>query len=164
MRRFGGRVTYRRTGAEVQASNRTLLEFTWNHTTLVALKSDKTLTYIQSAFDPSRHLAQAKALERELAGEVLMHLEFLRNRDGASNCSGLQLIRYTSDERLAEIMQIHRDHGVTINNPHVFIVEEGRQGALDPAVLATKNPLRSAGPAQPREAARLAACSAGGRG
>ena len=37
--RFGGRVTYRKTAAEVQASNRTLLEYTWNHTTLVALKS-----------------------------------------------------------------------------------------------------------------------------
>ena len=136
--RFGGRLTYRKTAAEVQASNRTLLEFTWNHTTLVALKSDKSLTYIQSAFDPSRHLAQAKALERELGGEVMMHLEFLRTRDGAPTCSGLQLIRYTTDARLAEIMQIHRDHGVTINNPHVFVIEEGRQGSLDPAVLATK--------------------------
>ena len=138
VRRFGGRVTYRKTSAEVQASNRTLLEFTWNHTTLVALKSDKTLTYIQSSFDPARHLAQARALEKALAGEVLMHLEFLRTKDGASTCSGLQLIRYTTDERLDEIMQIHRDHGVAINNPHVFIVEDGKQGALDPAVLATK--------------------------
>ena len=67
-----------------------------------------------------------------------MHLEFLRTRDGAPTCSGLQLIRYTTDARLDEIMQIHRDHGVTINNPHVFVIEEGRQGALDPAVLATK--------------------------
>ena len=95
--RFGGRIVQRRTAAEVTASNRTILEYTWNHTTLCALKLDKSLTYIQSRFDPPRHVAQAKALERALGGEVLMHLEFLRGMDGAFNCSGLQLIRYSSD-------------------------------------------------------------------
>ncbi len=135
---FGGRVSYRRTADEVARSNRTLLEYTWNHTTLVALKSDKTLTYIQSGFDPPRHVEQVKALQRALGGEVLMHLEFLRTKDGAFNCSGLQLIRYRDDARLDEIMQIHRDHGVAINNPHVYVVEDGKQGALDPAVIAMK--------------------------
>jgi FAD/FMN-containing dehydrogenase len=135
---FGGRIGYRKTADEVRTSNRTLLEYTWNHTTLVALKTDKTLTYIQSGFDPARHVAQAKALEAELGGEVLMHLEFLRTKDGAFNCSGLQLIRYTTDERLQQIMQIHRDHGVMINNPHVYIVEDGKQGQLNPAVIDLK--------------------------
>jgi FAD/FMN-containing dehydrogenase len=136
--RFGGNLVQRRTAEEVKASNRTLLEYTWNHTTLCALKVDKGLTYIQSRFEPRRHVAQAKALERVLAGEVLMHLEFLRGMDGACNCSGLQLIRYRDDARLEEIMQIHRDHGVGINNPHVFIVEDGKQASLDPAVLEMK--------------------------
>lgn len=136
--RFGGRIVQRKTAAEVTASNRTILEYTWNHTTLCALKLDKSLTYIQSRFDPPRHVAQAKALERALGGEVLMHLEFLRGMDGSFNCSGLQLIRYSSDERLEEIMQIHRDHGVDINNPHVFVIEDGKQGDLDPAVLEMK--------------------------
>ena len=61
-----------------------------------------------------------------------MHLEFLRNRDGAQTCSGLQLVRYTGDARLDEIMRIYREHGVFINNPHVFIVEDGKQGQLTP--------------------------------
>jgi hypothetical protein len=69
---------------------------------------------------------------------VLMHLEFLRNREGAQTCSGLQLVRYTSDERLDEIMRIHREHGVLINNPHVYIVEDGKQGRLTPGVVASK--------------------------
>ena len=135
---FGGRIVQRKTADEVTASNRTILEYTWNHTTLCALKLDKSLTYIQSRFDPSRHVAQAKALERALGGEVLMHLEFLRGMDGAFNCSGLQLIRYRDDARLDEIMQIHRDHGVAINNPHVFVIEDGKQANLDPAVLEIK--------------------------
>jgi hypothetical protein len=137
--RFGGSIVQGKTADEVAASHRTLLEYTWNHTTLCALKLDKSLTYIQSRFDPPRHVAQAKALERALGGEVLMHLEFLRDMDGAVNASGLQLIRYRDDARLEEIMQIHRDHGVAINNPHTFILEDGKQGGqLDPAVLAMK--------------------------
>jgi FAD/FMN-containing dehydrogenase len=136
---YDGAITYRKTAEEVRTSNRTLIEYTWNHTTLNALKVDKSLTYIQSGFDPAHHLEQAKALERALAGEVMMHLEFLRTKEGAHNCSGLQLIRYTSDERLEEIMQIYRDHGVAINNPHVYIVEDGKQGTLNPAVLDLKS-------------------------
>ena len=134
---YGGRLTYRKTAAE--SGSRTLLEYTWNHTTLVALKVDRTLTYIQSGFDPARHMQQAKALEKALAGEVMMHLEFLRTKEGVFNCSGLQLIRYSSEERLNEIMQIYRDHGVAINNPHVYILEDGKQGGqLSPAVVALK--------------------------
>ncbi|NBQ87383.1 MAG: FAD-binding oxidoreductase [Betaproteobacteria bacterium] len=138
----GGEVVYRQTADEVRKSHRTLIEYTWNHTTLHALKVDKTLTYIQSGFTPSRCLEQVRALEKALGGEVMMHLEFLRTKEGAFNCSGLQLIRYSSEDRLNEIMQIYRDHGVQINNPHVYIVEDGKQNnQLDPAVLAMKQRL-----------------------
>jgi FAD/FMN-containing dehydrogenase len=136
LRAFGGTLSYCKSAAE--SGSRTLLEYTWNHTTLVAMKVDKSLTYIQSGFTPSHHVEQVKALEQLLAGEVLMHLEFLRTKEGAFNCSGLQLVRYTTDARLNEIMQIHRDHGVMINNPHVYILEDGKQGSLDPAVVETR--------------------------
>ena len=135
---FDGTLCYKKTAEEVQASNRTLLEYTWNHTTLHALKVDKGFTYIQSGFTPSKHVEQVKALEKELGGEVLMHLEFLRTKEGDFNCSGLQLIRYTTEERLNEIMAIYRAHGVQINNPHVYIVEDGKQNNLDPAVVKMK--------------------------
>jgi FAD/FMN-containing dehydrogenase len=133
-----GQVTYCRTAEEARQGSKTLLEYTWNHTTLNALKVDKNLTYIQSGFNPATRLAQVKALEAELAGEVMMHLEFLRTKEGAFNCSGLQLVRYTTEQRLNEIMQIYRDHGVQINNPHVYIVEDGKQNNLDPAIVRIK--------------------------
>jgi len=135
---FKGAITYRKTAAEVKASNRTIVEYTWNHTTLHALKVDKTLTYIQSGFQAGRHVQQAKALREKLGDEVLVHLEFIRTKEGAMNCSGLQLVRYRDDARLNEIMQIHREHGVYIANPHVFIVEDGKQGQVNPDVVATK--------------------------
>ena len=135
---FSGTVSHRRSAAQVRSSNRTIVEYTWNHTTLHAMKVDKGLTYIQSGFAAGRHVQQAKELRALLGDEVLTHLEFIRTKEGALSCSGLQLVRYQSDERLNQVMQIHRDHGLTIANPHVYIVEDGKQGQVNPAVVATK--------------------------
>lgn len=134
----GGQFTYCKSAEEAKKSNRTLLEYTWNHTTLHALKVDKTITYIQAGFTPSLHVEQVKAIEKALGGEVLMHLEFLRTREGEFNCSALPLIRFSTEERLNEIMAIYRSHGIQINNPHVYIVEDGKQNNLDPAVVEMK--------------------------
>ena len=142
---FGGTITYRKTADEVRRTNRTLVEYTWNHTTLHALKVDKGLTYIQSGFDPTRFVQQAKTLRQTLGDEVLVHLEFIRTKEGAMNCSGLQLIRFSTEQRLNEIMQIHRDQGVYIANPHVFIVEDGKQGSVNPDVVAAKMTFDPAG-------------------
>jgi FAD/FMN-containing dehydrogenase len=128
VRDFAGKVTHRKLAAEVKASNRTIVEYTWNHTTLHAMKVDKTLTYIQSGFVPGRHVQQARELRAMLGDEVPMHLEFIRTKEGAMNCSGLQLVRFTTEQRLDQIMQLHREHGVYIANPHVYCVEDGKQG------------------------------------
>lgn len=139
VQQFGGNVTYRKTAQEVAASNRTLVEFTWNHTTLNALKVDKGITYLQSAFVAGQHLEQVRRMEQLLGGEVLTHTEFIRNMDGHVTCTALQLVRFSTEERLQEIMQIYRDNGVRINDPHVFIVEDGKAGGdLPQAVLDTK--------------------------
>jgi hypothetical protein len=134
---FGGRLTYCKTAAE--SGTRTLLEYTWNHTTLVAFKSDPAITYLQSAFTPGQHLEQVREMERKLGGEVLMHAEFIRNLEGQVTCTALQIVKLTTEQRLQEIMAIHRASGVRINDPHVHIVEDGKAGGeLPQAVIATK--------------------------
>ncbi|SEB01992.1 FAD-binding oxidoreductase [Variovorax sp. YR216] len=139
MQAHGGTMSYRKTAEEVRKSNRTLMEFTWNHTTLHALKVDKTLTYLQSSFVPGQQVEQITAMEELFAGEVLMHAEFLRNLDGLITCSALQLVRFTTEERLGEIIRMHRERGVRINNPHTFIVEDGKAGgALAPEIVEMK--------------------------
>jgi FAD/FMN-containing dehydrogenase len=138
VREAGGSIGYRKTAAEVKQTNRTIVETTWNHTTLHAMKADKGLTYIQTGFPAGPHVRLAKELRRALGDEVHTHLEFIRSKEGAMTCSGLQLVRYSSDERLNEIMQIHRDHGVYVANPHVYLVEDGKQGQINPDVVATK--------------------------
>jgi FAD/FMN-containing dehydrogenase len=137
-----GDITYLKNAQEVEQSNRTLIEYTWNHTTLHALKVDKSLTYIQSGFDPTRYVEQIKTLEKALSDEVMMHIEFIRTKEGLVNASGLQIVRYSSDDRLQEIMQIYRDHGVQINNPHVYTLEDGKSANyLNPKILTTKDDL-----------------------
>jgi FAD/FMN-containing dehydrogenase len=141
VRQHGGRVTLRRSAAEVVQTQRTITEYTWNHTTLHAMKADKSLTYTQCAFQAGRHTEQAAQMREQLGDEVHTHLEWIRNLDGALTCSGLQLIRYSGDERLNAIQQTYRDHGVSIANPHVFIVEDGKQGRINPDVVAMKQRL-----------------------
>lgn len=137
--RHGGRVTYSKSAQEIARTRRTLLEYTWNHTTLVAFKADKDITYLQSAFTPGQHLQQIRHMERLLGGEVLMHAEFIRDMQGQLTASALQIVKFTTEERLREIIQIHRDNGVRINDPHVHLVEDGKAGgALPQAVLETK--------------------------
>jgi FAD/FMN-containing dehydrogenase len=134
-----GRVTYRRTAEEIATRKFTLLEYTWNHTTLVAFKADKNITYLQSAFVPGQHLAQVRHMEKLLGGEVLMHAEFIRNLEGQVTCTALQIVKFTTEERLQQIMQIYRDNGVRINDPHVHVVEDGKAGGdLPQAMLAIK--------------------------
>ena len=142
---FGGTVTLRKTAEDNRKSNRTIVEYTWNHTTLHAMKVDKSLTYIQSGFRAGEHVAQAKALRQLLGDEVLMHLEFIRTKEGAMNCSGLQLVRFSGEARLNHIMQMHREHGVYIANPHVYIVEDGKQGQVNDEVVAMKKRFDPAG-------------------
>jgi FAD/FMN-containing dehydrogenase len=134
-----GTVSLRRTLEEVKKTNRTIVECTWNHTTLQALKIDKSLTYIQTGFQPGRHVEQVKKMRDTLGDEVPMHVEFIRNKEGLMTCSGLQLVRYSTEARLNEIMQIYRDHGAYIANPHVYIVEDGKQGGVNAAVVAAKS-------------------------
>jgi FAD/FMN-containing dehydrogenase len=128
----GGQLTdYQR--QSTKKGNR-LLEFCWNHTTLLARAVDETLTYLQVFYG---NLARVEKLHAYFGTEVMIHLEFLRSH-GQIVPAGLPLIRYTTEKRLAEIMKIHRDSGADIANPHVYTIEEGGNGQIDPAQLAFK--------------------------
>jgi len=121
----GGRITYRKDMAEAKAANRTLVEFCWNHTTLQALKVDKNLTYLQARFDPLRQKEQVLALHDQLSPEVMLHLEFIRLTDGRYTCSSLPIVRFSTEPRLAELAGIFEASGVTINNAHTHLLEDG---------------------------------------
>lgn len=101
-----------------------LYEYTWNHTTLQVLKSDRSVTYLQCLYPHDRLLEKVAEMRARFAGEVLQHLEFIRF-NGRVTCSGLPVVRYTNRDRLDEIIRLHEESGVYIANPHVFTVEDG---------------------------------------
>ncbi len=138
---FNGQAAIRQTAEDAREANASLMEYCWNHTTLHALKIDSTLTYLQTAFDYSKYRQQIINMAELFGEEVISHIEFLRDSDGNITASGLQLVRYSSEERLNEIMQIFREHEVKINNPHVFKIEDGKQGTVRTEVVSVKKAL-----------------------
>ncbi|WP_072395403.1 FAD-binding oxidoreductase [Hyphomicrobium sp. CS1GBMeth3] len=114
-----------------------IYELSWNHTTLRAMKVDTNLTYLQSLYPFPNQLALIEKTLNLFGDEVPLHLEFLRF-DGNVTCFGLPLVRYSTAERLEEIMRIHEANGVPIFNPHRYTLEEGGMKRTDETQLAFK--------------------------
>jgi FAD/FMN-containing dehydrogenase len=101
-----------------------LYEYTWNHTTLQWLKVDRSVTYLQCLYPHDRLRESVAEMADLYRDEVLPHLEFIRF-GGRLTCSALPIVRYTTPERLNEIISGHEARGVFIANPHVYTLEEG---------------------------------------
>jgi FAD/FMN-containing dehydrogenase len=101
-----------------------LYEYTWNHTTLQVLKSDRTVTYLQCLYPHDKLMEKIAEMRELFPDEVLQHLEFIRF-NGRVTCSGLPVVRYAGADRLNEVIRLHEERGVYIANPHVFTVEDG---------------------------------------
>lgn len=119
-------------------------ELTWNHTTLRGLRVDPSITYLQVLYPPPDHVAHVQKMVEIFGDEVPGHLEFQRF-DGAVTCSGLPIVRFTTEERLEEIMRIHEDNGCVIFNPHRYTLEEGGMKQTDEIQLAFKRETDPAG-------------------
>jgi len=101
-----------------------LYEYTWNHTTLHALKHDRKVTYLQCLFPPDRMVDSLREMHALFGDEVLYHCE-LQHFGGRVTCSALPVVRYSTAERLDEIIRLHEENGVFIANPHVYTLEDG---------------------------------------
>lgn len=112
-------------------------ELTWNHTTLRALRIDPAITYLQTLYPFPDQVALAAKLQQHFGDEVIGHLEFVRF-DGKVTCFGLPMVRFTTEERLDEIVRIHEDMGAPVFNPHRYTLEEGGMKQTDEVQLAFK--------------------------
>jgi FAD/FMN-containing dehydrogenase len=112
-------------------------ELTWNHTTLRALRLDPSITYLQVLYPFPDQVALVETIQARFGEEVPAHLEFVRF-DGKVTCFGLPLVRFTSEERLDEIMHIHEAMGAPIFNPHRYTLEEGGMKQTDALQLDFK--------------------------
>ena len=116
-------------------------ELAWNHTTLRAIKVDPTITYLQTQYPTLEHLEK---MWRMLGDEMPMHLEMGRF-DGTVVFSGLPLVRFTTEERLEEIIRLHEENGCLVFNPHRYTLEEGGMKKSDQVQLAFKKEADPAG-------------------
>ena len=141
-----------------------LYEFTWNHTTLWALKADRTITYLQCLFDGPDYLDKIARAVAAFGDETPMHLEFTRV-EGHVAAFGLQLVRFTSEQRLYEVIAWLEAAGCPVADPHTFILEDGGMKTIDEAQLAFKrqnDPLGLLNPGK-MKAFNPPACPAAGR-
>jgi FAD/FMN-containing dehydrogenase len=119
-------------------------ELTWNHTTLRAIRVDPTITYLQTRYPSPDHLGHLEAMVKRFGDEVPAHVEYIRF-DGEIGAAGLPLVRFTTEERLDEIIRIHEDNGCWIFNPHRYTLEEGGMKQTDEVQLAFKREVDAKG-------------------
>jgi FAD/FMN-containing dehydrogenase len=115
-----------------------LSDYTWNHTTLWAIKHDDAFTYLQCGFDPDRVREQMRLLKEKFGDEILFHMEFMKNGAGRVIPGAIPLVRYKSENRLNDMIRYCREIGVFVANPHVNNVEDGGRFREDNVQLAAK--------------------------
>jgi FAD/FMN-containing dehydrogenase len=145
----GGTVVYARSAAEAEAAAfegkgalPPLYEYTWNHTTLHALKVEPAVTYLQIRLPEGSELALVEAMERTFGDELLLHLEYQR-RFGRVFVSALPILRYRSPERLAEVIAAIEAMGGAVSDPHSYVLDNAgwkRTDAPQPEFKALADP------------------------
>ncbi|MEZ4861884.1 MAG: FAD-binding oxidoreductase [Caldilineaceae bacterium] len=119
----GGAVTWHGPHADYLRRGLWLVDYTWNHTTLWAMKADPTLTYLQDAFDPERLFEQVRLRKARYGAGVLEHVEFMQAR-GRIVPQGLSVVRHHSKAQLWELIAYCEEIGMRIANPHTHYLDE----------------------------------------
>jgi hypothetical protein len=136
-RKAGGKVTHSAAYPGLHA--RPLLsDYTWNHTTLWAIRTDEAYTYLQCGFSHENAREQLRRLREKFGMEILFHMEFMKNGDGIVFPGAIPVVYYTTEERLNEMIDFCREIGVWVANPHVNNVEGGGRYRPDNVQLLAK--------------------------
>ncbi len=115
-----------------------LSDYTWNHTTLWAMKADSTYTYLQCGFSAKECRSQFRKLRERYGDEILFHIEFMKNGEGVVIPGAIPIVRFTTEERLNEMIAFCRSIGVFVANPHVNYLEDGGRFRPDNIQLMAK--------------------------
>jgi hypothetical protein len=115
-----------------------LSDYTWNHTTLWAMKTDPANTYLQCGFSAGECREQFRLLRERFGTEILFHIEFMKNGSGEVIPGAIPVVRFTTEERLNEMIAYCRSIGVFVANPHVNYLEDGGRFRADNIQLRAK--------------------------
>jgi FAD/FMN-containing dehydrogenase len=131
----GGLVTWHSPTASQHRGGIELTDFTWNHTTLWAIKADEQMTYLQDEFDPERVYEQLRQRKARYGDDILEHIEFMQ-ASGRVRFQGLSLVRFRSKEHLWELMDFCESIGIEIANPHTTYLDEDSRWSGQPILEA----------------------------
>lgn len=115
-----------------------LSDYTWNHTTLWAMKANPAYTYLQCGFSPADCRKQFRLLRHRFGDETLFHIEFMKNGKGVVVPGAIPVVRFVTAERLNEMIDYCRSVGVFVANPHVNCLEDGGRFREDNIQLVAK--------------------------
>lgn len=139
---FGGELVVRGTESELLAQGLpSVTECAYNHTTLEALKTDRSVTYLQVAYPAPLSAELVAAQMQRFGDEVLMHHEFSRwisNPAGQLVAFALPLVQYFDEDQLEALKASFEADGCHIFDPHTWVLEDGGMKQVDEAQLAFK--------------------------
>ena len=133
----GGTVSYAEMYPGLKSSP-LLSDYTWNHTTLWAMKADPEYTYLQCGFDAERSREQIALLKKKYDNDFLLHMEWMKNGAAVVIPGAIPVVRFATEKRLNEMIDYCREIGVFVANPHVNHVEGGGRYREDNVQLQTK--------------------------
>ena len=120
---YGGTISWYSPHENYQKSGWQLVDFSWNHTTLWAMKHDEDFTYLQDLYDPDKVHEQWRLLKERYGDDILGHFEFFK-WGGKIVPGGLSIVRFYSKEKLWELIDYCESIGVVIANPHTHRLDE----------------------------------------
>ncbi|TAG24855.1 MAG: FAD-binding oxidoreductase [Rhodobacterales bacterium] len=128
----GGKVVLVKTDAEMDAAGLPpVWECGWNHTTLQALKVEPGVwTYLQVAYAPPLDFALCQRQLERYGEEIYWHHETAR-MGGEVHFFALPIVRWTSKDRMYQIIAELEAEGCAIYDPHAITIEDGGMKAID---------------------------------
>jgi hypothetical protein len=109
----------------------------WNHTTLMALRQDRSWTNLQTIHAWPLDIGKIEQQMQRWGDEVLMHHEFARDHNGPV-VFGLPLVAYFDRDRLYEIIHEFEADGCVVLDNHVYTIEDGGMKTIDSAQIDFK--------------------------
>jgi hypothetical protein len=114
-----------------------IYEYTWGHTTMHALRADRSLTYLVCIFPREDTVGAIRRVHRKLGAEAYMHIEYKRFA-GYMTAEGVPLFRYQGFEQMTRLYKSFEAEGVRIANVHTFLLQNGGMKDIDAAQIGFK--------------------------
>ncbi len=119
----GGRLTWHSPHETYGRGGWQLSDFSWNHTTLWAMKADPDLTYLQDMFDPQKVYEQRHQRKERYGDDIIDHIEFMKF-GGRLVPQGLSIVRHRSADQINEIIRFCESIGIWVANPHTHYLDQ----------------------------------------